>query len=112
MIEKRIDFELKIKMSLLVSFQSYFCGQGSECVQFNNANALKRAKTNVEQLYPVVAVLEQLEDSLNLMEEKLPVFFKNLRRFRKSETCLRIVQFFTQRAPVFFSLCRESLPAQ
>ena len=59
----------------------YFCGQNPECVKFNSPWALAKAKQNVEQLYPVVGVLEMLEDSIRLLEEKVPFVVKGLSNF-------------------------------
>ena len=41
--------------------------------------ALARAKRNVEQAYPVVGVLEQLDASLEVLEARLPRFFRGAR---------------------------------
>ena len=60
------------------SFQSYFCGQHPECVSFNSAPALQEAKANIDQLYPVVAVLERMDESIMLVEEKLNKVFQGL----------------------------------
>ena len=43
-------------------------------MQFNNPAALSRAKKNIEELYPVVGVLERFDDTVLLMENKMPMF--------------------------------------
>ena len=39
--------------------------------------ALDRAKQNVETWYPVVGVLEELRDTIDMLEIKVPEFFRN-----------------------------------
>ena len=56
---------------------AYFCGQGIECVEWNNPNSIKRAKSNVEKYFPVVAVLEHLTQTFYVMEKVLPKYFNN-----------------------------------
>ena len=41
--------------------------------------ALARAKTNVEQTYPVVGVIEHLDDTLTVLEARIPDFFHGVR---------------------------------
>lgn len=43
----------------------------------DNTWALERAKTNVIRWYPVVGVLEHIEESLQAFEAEFPYFFKN-----------------------------------
>ena len=60
-------------------FQSYFCGQGKECVSYGSTKGLQRAKDNVERYYRLVGVLESMETTLKLMEILLPpVFAENI----------------------------------
>ena len=59
-------------------FQSYYCGQGLECVQFNNPLALQRAKKNIEQLYTVVGLIERFNDTVTLMERLMPELLPGL----------------------------------
>lgn len=56
----------------------YFCGQHPDCMILNNAWALSRAKSNVERYYKVVGVLEELNATLQVLEYKLPYFFKGV----------------------------------
>ena len=58
---------------------AYLCGQESFCREVGSREALARAKTNVEQAYPVVGVLEQLDASLRVLEARLPRFFRGVR---------------------------------
>ena len=45
------------------------------CTPPASREALQRAKANVERLYPVVGVLERMEDTLEVMEAVLPKAF-------------------------------------
>ena len=56
-------------------FQPYFCGQDLECTKHNSPWALKRAMERVDEHYPVVAVLEELDKSLMVMQNLMPRFF-------------------------------------
>ena len=58
---------------------AYLCGQESFCREVGSREALARAKRNVEQAYPVVGVLEQLDTSLEVLEARLPDFFHGAR---------------------------------
>ncbi|XP_043519001.1 uronyl 2-sulfotransferase-like [Frieseomelitta varia] len=53
-----------------------FCGQDPRCTEVNNKWALERAKTNVVEYYPVVALLEYMERSIDVLEYKFPYFFR------------------------------------
>nr|CAD7446247.1 unnamed protein product [Timema bartmani] len=46
--------------------------------ELNNEAALLRAKANVDRYFPVVGVLEQLNETLAVLENKLPYFFKGV----------------------------------
>ena len=54
---------------------SYYCGHEHDCTLFGNADALKLAKSNVEKYYAVVGVLENMEDTLRVLEQYVPDFF-------------------------------------
>ncbi|KAJ8977464.1 hypothetical protein NQ317_014551 [Molorchus minor] len=54
----------------------YFCGHDPRCMLLNNEWALQTAKINVEKYYPVVGVLEELNTTLEILENKIPYFFK------------------------------------
>ena len=55
---------------------AYLCGQESFCREVGSREALARAKRNVEQAYPVVGLLEQLDATLTILEARLPGFFR------------------------------------
>ena len=44
--------------------------------ELNNYDALKTAKRNVEEWYPVVGILEELNMTLTTLQQKLPKFFR------------------------------------
>lgn len=44
----------------------------------NSIWALQTAKANVDRYFPVVGVLEELNTTLEVLEEKLPYFFKGV----------------------------------
>ena len=56
-------------------FQAYFCGQHDECAVHGSKWALQLAKSNINKWFPVVAVLERMKDSLQVLEHLLPKFF-------------------------------------
>ena len=53
----------------------------------NKTWAMERAKTNVIRWYPVVGILDYMEESLNALADEFPYFFKDAIRvynhFRK-----------------------------
>ena len=55
---------------------AYFCGQREICMEYGTKFALRKAKENIEMYYPVVTILERLEESRKLCEQLLPQFFK------------------------------------
>lgn len=57
-------------------FVPYFCGHEEECAKLNSNWALSRAKNIVDRYYPIVGVLEHLNETAILLEEKLPLFFR------------------------------------
>ena len=59
---------------------AFFCGMHHDCNFFESERALRRAKANVDKHYAVVAVLEQLEKSLQVLEEFIPRYFANARQ--------------------------------
>ena len=56
-----------------------------ECTIFGNPAALKLAKSNVDKFYAVVGILEQWEESLQVLEHYVPAFFKNIREAYKTK---------------------------
>ncbi|XP_057371086.1 heparan sulfate 2-O-sulfotransferase pipe-like [Daphnia carinata] len=58
----------------------YFCGHDEHCTQLNNARALEQAKTNVELHFRVVGVLEQLNCTLHVAEQRIATFFGGVQK--------------------------------
>ncbi|OQV24958.1 putative Heparan sulfate 2-O-sulfotransferase pipe [Hypsibius exemplaris] len=54
---------------------AFFCGHDIECSKHNSPNALSRAKQNVEKHFAVVGILEDLDMSLQVLEQTLPAYF-------------------------------------
>ena len=73
--------------------QAYFCGQGFECVQWNNPTALKRAKSNVERNFPIVPILEQLRNGLQVLEVQMPTFFRHAVKFHNQGCKDKVILF-------------------
>lgn len=53
----------------------HFCGHLPICQKFNNKEAFMIAKSNVEKYYSVVGITENMQETLTVMEAKLPRFF-------------------------------------
>nr|CAI5818745.1 unnamed protein product [Callosobruchus analis] len=47
--------------------------------------ALQIAKSNVEKYYTVVGVLEKLNDTMDVLEQKIPYFFKGAKKIYGQE---------------------------
>ncbi|XP_078032484.1 uronyl 2-sulfotransferase [Augochlora pura] len=60
-----------------------FCGQDPRCTAINNKWALQRAKANIIEWYPVVGILDCMEQSINVLEQKFPYFFRGARQIYK-----------------------------
>ena len=71
---------------------SQFCGHAEVCKQFNNPESLQMAKENVEKYYPVVGVMEYMNKTLKVLEDKLPDFKAYLK-------ILRYQMFHVERLP-------------
>ena len=70
------DTECVFKIgSIRDSSVAYFCGQDTRCLEFGTGFALSRAKDHIDRFYPVVGILERLEESIKLSEMILPDFF-------------------------------------
>ncbi|XP_074028425.1 uronyl 2-sulfotransferase homolog pip isoform X2 [Leptinotarsa decemlineata] len=54
----------------------YFCGHNPRCMVLNSTWALQIAKNNVVRYFPVVGVLEEMNATLKILENKIPYFFK------------------------------------
>ncbi|GAB1864012.1 Uronyl 2-sulfotransferase [Camponotus japonicus] len=74
---------------------SHFCGQEPRCMERNNTWALERAKANVIRWYPVVGILDYMEESLNALAIEFPYFFNGAiniyNQFRSKETLPTLV---------------------
>ncbi|XP_076679518.1 uronyl 2-sulfotransferase [Andrena cerasifolii] len=61
-----------------------FCGQDRRCTEVNNKWALQRAKANIVEWYPVVGILDCMEQSINMLEHRFPYYFRGARQiYRK-----------------------------
>ena len=60
--------------------QPYFCGQDERCMQYGNAWSLAKAKENVDRWFPLVGIMERMEETLALAETLMPRFFDGARR--------------------------------
>ncbi|XP_076645982.1 heparan sulfate 2-O-sulfotransferase 1 isoform X2 [Halictus rubicundus] len=60
-----------------------FCGQDPRCTVMNNKWALQRAKANIIEWYPVVGILDCMEQSINVLEQKFPYFFRGAKEMYK-----------------------------
>ena len=54
------------------------------CNEFGSREALNQAKLNVEKYFAVVGLLEEWDKSLEVMENYVPLFFKNAREVYKT----------------------------
>lgn len=50
-----------------------------ECNVFGSRKALEMAKKNVDRYFAVVGVVEQMQESLQVLENYVPAFFKGAR---------------------------------
>lgn len=58
-------------MALPLIFQPYFCGHAPFCLDFRSRRALNLAKANIEAYFPLVGMLERLDETYALMEKVL-----------------------------------------
>ncbi|KAG5891841.1 hypothetical protein JTB14_030147 [Gonioctena quinquepunctata] len=63
----------------------YFCGHDPRCMVLNNEWALKTAKKNVVRYFPVVGVLEEFNATLEILENKIPYFFKGAQKIYEKD---------------------------
>lgn len=56
----------------------YFCGHQDYCRELNNEAALRTAKLHVEEWYPVVGILEDINATLTVLEHQLPKYFSGV----------------------------------
>ncbi|XP_043468853.1 heparan sulfate 2-O-sulfotransferase 1-like isoform X1 [Leptopilina heterotoma] len=55
---------------------AHFCGQDIRCTQRNSKWALERAKANAIRWYPVIGVLDLMDETLQVLESSYPQFFE------------------------------------
>jgi dermatan/chondrotin sulfate uronyl 2-O-sulfotransferase UST len=55
---------------------TYFCGRAWECGNSHSLNALQVAKKHIEEEYSVVGIVEDLANTLLLLEHYIPGYFK------------------------------------
>lgn len=67
--------------SIRDSSLAYFCGQDEKCLEYGTTFAIRKAKENIEAFYPVVVVLERMQESLIVAESLLPTFFNGSQEF-------------------------------
>jgi len=63
----------------------YFCGHDEECTQLGNPLALQKAKHNVDKNFKVVGLLEHLDETMAVLENELPMFFKGVQKLYKEQ---------------------------
>ena len=71
----------------------HFCGHLPVCRKFNSQEAFEIAKSNVEKYFTVVGITEQMQDSVTVMEAKLPKFFKGAVDIGKNHALKKYDQF-------------------
>ena len=54
----------------------FFCGDSTHCRTLGSKQALNEAIENIEESFLVVGILEIFEESLEVLECKLPQYFK------------------------------------
>ncbi|XP_076179916.1 uncharacterized protein LOC143153055 [Ptiloglossa arizonensis] len=92
-----------------------FCGQDPRCTEINNKWALERAKVNIAEWYPVVGILDCMEQSINLLEHKFPYFFRGARqiyrKIRPKKKSLSDVSFVPEprERDILFSLFEDEI---
>ena len=54
----------------------FFCGDSVDCRTLGSPTSVQKAKENIEKHFVMVGVLEHIEESLAVMECKMPDYFK------------------------------------
>ncbi len=62
----------------------HFCGHEPICRLFNNPGALQLAKANVEKYYKVVGITEKTNETLAVLEDQMPEYFKGAQKLYHS----------------------------
>lgn len=107
-----------------------FCGHEPICRQFNNAEALQKAKNNVEKYYKVVGIIENINMTLSVLEDRLPEYFegakelyhndpdvqkfrmKNAYKLPVSAEVMQIVRANFTMEIEFYEFCKQRLQKQ
>ena len=79
-LEKRYLCGL-VKLHSFLFQISFFCGMHKVCDDFGRPEALELAKSNVDKYYAVVGVVEKMQESLQVLENYVPAFFRYATRF-------------------------------
>ena len=66
----------------------HFCGHDPRCRQ-RSSWAVEKAKHNVEKYFAFVGIVEDLEGSLEVLEELLPRYFKNAREIKHDKSQIK-----------------------
>ena len=61
-----------------MSIVPYFCGQKDNCFRLNDEWALREAKLNIEKSFAVIGVLEHMNITLEVLQNKLPRYFSGV----------------------------------
>ena len=54
----------------------FFCGDSVDCRTLGSPTSVEQAVENIEKKFVMVGVLENIKESLAVMECKMPTFFK------------------------------------
>merc|ERR1712150_142645 len=65
------------------SVLTYFCGDSEDCRTLGSRTALRTAKGNIKTKFIMVGALEKLEKSLEVLECKIPHYFKGISYLQK-----------------------------
>ena len=60
----------------MMSILPYFCGHNDKCFEFNNKWVIREAKRNIEKSFAVIEVLEHMNITLEVSQNKLPSYFR------------------------------------
>ena len=58
---------------------AFICGYHWQCFHCSN-EALKRAMSNVEHFYPVIGLVEEMNKTIAVMENVLPLFYAGVKK--------------------------------
>ena len=66
----------------------YFCGHDARC-RSRSSWAVEKAKENIDKYFTFVGILEDLEGSLEVMENILPRYFKDAREVKHAPSSIK-----------------------